>query len=175
MLLSIEEFENFYRQPDKLEYVITPDDNKRKENILSEIPNRNYKNVLDIGCGTGFITRELPGEKVHGVDISSKAIEQANLHQSTRLKFSLASIFELPSKLTDKYDLVVITELLYTPYIGKSHNLIYSLINQLILDDGILLCCHINEWYEARFPYLMLEYCLFEYKNYTQRLEVYIK
>ncbi|MCC5613935.1 class I SAM-dependent methyltransferase [Nostoc sp. CHAB 5836] len=175
MLQTIKEIDIFYDQFDPWQYETTPDDNKRKEIILSEIPHRDYKNVLDIGSGHGFITRDLPGENVLGVDISFNAIHQAKTYETSKLKFIQSSIFDIPQKTKEKYDLIVITGVLYSQYIGKSHNLIYLLLDQLIVDNGILICSHIDEWYKARFPYLMLEYYLFEYRQYTQRLEIYIK
>ncbi|MBX9256741.1 class I SAM-dependent methyltransferase [Desmonostoc muscorum CCALA 125] len=175
MLQSPKDLEAFYQQNDPWQYEITPDDKKRKETILSEIPNKNYRHVLDIGCGHGFITRDLPGENVLGVDISSNAIRQAKAHETSRVNFLQSSIFEIPEQTQQKFELVIITGVLYSQYIGNSYNLIYLLINQLIVDDGILICCHIDEWYKARFPYLMLDYYLFGYREYTQRLEIYIK
>lgn len=175
MVQPIQELNLFYEQADPWHYENTPDDKKRKEIILSEIPNRDYNNVLDIGCGHGFVTRDLPGRNVIGVDISHNAIDQARAYEDTRLRFIQSSIFEIHHKTKKKYDLIVITGVLYSQYIGNSHNLIYLLINQLLLDNGILVCCHIDEWYQARFPYLMLEYYLFGYREYTQRLEIYVK
>lgn len=175
ILQPLNELEKFYQQNDPWHYESTPDDKRRKEIILSEIPNKVYKNVLDIGCGHGFITRDLPGERILGVDISFNAIEQAKLYQSSRLNFAQSSVFDIFNKTKQKYDLIVITGVLYPQYIGKAYNLIYSIIDRLMLDDGILLSCHINQWYECRFPYLMVEYYLFQYREYTQRLEVYVK
>lgn len=152
-----------------------PEDKIYKELILSEIPENNYKNVLHIGCEDGFITRDLAGEKILGIDISSKAIIQAKTHENKRIKFIQSSIFDIFDKTQEKYDLILITGILYSQYIGNSHKLIYSLLDQLIIDDGIIVCCHIDEWYKARLPYLMLEYYLFEYRQHTQRLEVYVK
>lgn len=175
MIQPIQELNLFYQQTDPWQYETTLDDKKRKEIILSEIPNKNYNNVLDIGCGHGFITRDLPGEYILGVDISSNAIKQAKNYENSRLKFVESSIFEITHKTQEKYDLVVITGVLYPQYIGNSNNLIYILLDQLLVDNGILVCCHIDEWYQARFPYLMLEYYLFGYREYTQRLEIYVK
>lgn len=174
-LQPIEDLEGFYQQSDPWQYETTPDDQKRKEIILSEIPEKKYNHVLDIGCGQGFITRDLPGKHLLGVDISANAIQQAKLYENERINFIQSSLFELPHKLKDKYDLILITGVLYPQYIGNSHSLIYSIINKLLLDEGILVCCHIDEWYQARFPFLMLEYYLFEYRKYNQRLEVYVK
>ncbi|MBW4561185.1 MAG: class I SAM-dependent methyltransferase [Mojavia pulchra JT2-VF2] len=175
MLQPLKDLEIFYQQDDPWQYENTPDDKKRKEIILSEIPNKDYKNVLDIGCGHGFITRDLPGKNILGVDISSNAIIQAKKHETTNLKFIQSSIFDIPKKTSVKFDLIIITGVLYPQYIGSSHNLIYLIIDQLIVDNGILICCHIDDWYRTRFSYLMLEYYLFEYRQYTQRLEIYVK
>ncbi|MHC5718487.1 MAG: glycosyltransferase, partial [Nostoc sp.] len=141
-----------------------PEDKIYKELLLSEIPENNYKNVLHIGCGNGFMTKDLAGEKVLGVDILSNGINQAKAYENNRLKFIQSSILELEHKSQEKYDLILITGVLYSQYIGKLHNLIYSLLDKLIIDDGILICCHVDEWYKARFPYLMLDYSLFEYR-----------
>lgn len=172
---TIDELEKFYKQNDPWQYETIPDDQKRKEILLSEIPNKSYKKVIDIGCGQGFITRNLPGSKVVGVDISSNAIERAKIQQTNRIDFICASIFELSKIFTQEFDLILITGVLYSQYIGESHNLVYRIIDGLLLDNGILVCCHINSWYTARFPYLMLESSFFKYREYTQRLEVYIK
>lgn len=152
-----------------------PEDKIYKEVILSEIPENNYKNVLHIGCEDGFITRDLAGEKILGIDISSKAIIQAIKYENQRIKFIQSSIFDICDKTQEKYDLILITSILYSQYVGNSHKLIYSLLDQIIIDDGIIVCCHIDEWYKARLPYLMLDYYLFEYRQHTQRLEVYVK
>jgi 2-polyprenyl-3-methyl-5-hydroxy-6-metoxy-1,4-benzoquinol methylase len=180
MLQPLEELEAFYSKEDPWDYEITPDDARRKDIILSEIPDRKYLNVLDIGCGHGFVTRDLPGDSVTGVDISKNAIYQANVCRekfcpSRDLKFLNSSIFDLPDKVSGNYDLIIITGLLYSQYIGCAKRLVYNVIDQLLVEDGILLTSHINEWYSFRFQYLMLENHFFQYREYDQRLEVYIK
>jgi len=180
MLQPLKELENFYDNSDPWGYEINPDDLKRKNIILSEIPERKYERVLDIGCGQGFITRDLPGKSIIGVDISAKAIVQANFNQSQihnrkNISFIQSSIFELTSHMSNTYDLIVITGVLYAQYIGEGKTLIYKIVNQFLADDGILICSHINDWYTLRFPYLTLERYYFDYREYTQCLEVYVK
>lgn len=53
--------------------------------VLSNIETNTKKVCLDIGCGTGQLTRELfhRGYECVGVDISSKAIETAKNHTGT--------------------------------------------------------------------------------------------
>jgi predicted TPR repeat methyltransferase len=175
MLQPYEELENWHKTRDPWEYEKTEDDKRRKDILLSEIPKKDYKNVIDIGCGQGFIARELPGQKVIGVDISAEAIKHAKKHESERLTFLQASLFDLPKKINEKFDLVCITGVLYPQYIGKSLNLVYIIIDRLLKEGGILATVHIDEWYNAKFPYLMLNDYYYAYRDYTHKLEVYIK
>ena len=180
MLQPLKELELFYSNEDPWGYETNSDDVKRRNIILSEIPERNYENVLDIGCGHGFVTRELSGKKITGIDISTNAITQAKSHQTKQSKtkhidFIQSSIFDLDSHIYGIYDLIVITGVLYPQYIGQAKTAIYKIVDKYLASDGILICCHINEWYKLRFPYLMLENYYFEYREYTQCLEVYIK
>jgi 2-polyprenyl-3-methyl-5-hydroxy-6-metoxy-1,4-benzoquinol methylase len=177
----LEELEQFYQNDDPWNYETTPDDAHRKSTLISEIPERSYQNVLDIGCGHGFITRDLPGQDILGVDLSFNAIQQANNWlkkmppSHKQIQFLQSSLFDLPNHLNSRYDLILITGVLYPQYIGESNRLVYCIIDQLLKEDGILITCHINEWLTARFPYLLLESFFFSYRQYTQRLEVYVK
>ncbi len=175
MLQPINELENWYKQDDPWKYENNSDDLNRKNILLSEIPVKDYRNVLDIGCGQGFITRDLPGKNILGVDISLEAINKARLYQSQRINFLHSSIFELQNKLTDKYDLIIITGVLYPQYIGNSYNLIYTVLDKLLDKSGVLVSVHIEDWYKLRFPYLMLKEYFYKYRDFTHRLEVYVK
>lgn len=176
MIQTKVELDQWHAEKDPWKYEANDDDIKRKDILLSEIPKRNYKRVLDIGCGQGFITRELPGEYVLGIDISSTAIHNAKKHASDRVQFDQASLFDLQKKYYNKsFDLIIITGVLYEQYIGNSSNLIYIIIDKLLQCNGILVSVHIDDWYQARFPYLKLNDYFYEYREYTHRLEVYIK
>ena len=169
------ELEEWHSIEDPWGYENSSEDEKRKQILLSEIPEEKYSSVLDIGCGQGFITRELPGSKILGIDISFEAIERARKFQNKRLTFEQASIFELPNLDHESYDLIVITGVIYPQYVGKSLNLLYHYVNQILKDDGVLVSVHINEWYSARFPYLQTKLISYPYREFTHRLEVYRK
>lgn len=176
MIQSKEELERWYSTSDPWDYDVHPDDEKRRDMLLSELPDRPYTDVLDIGCGNAFITRNLPGCNVLGMDISEAAITYARQFQDDRRKFISGSIFNLNHLLPGRtFDLVVITGVLYPQYIGKAHNLIYLLIDSVLAKDGILVTVHIDEWYRARFPYLMMTSHFYDYREYLHRLEVYVK
>lgn len=176
MLQPLDELEQWHKRRDPWEYRDNSDDQKRKHILLSEIPERKYKNVLDIGCGQGFITRALPGKKILGVDVSKNAI--ANARKQTKKKnisFKVGNILNLDKEIEGKFDLIVITGVLYPQYTNNSNNLIYLIIDKLLAKNGILATVHIDEWYSARFPYLMLGQRFYSYLEFTHRLEVYIK
>nr|WP_162988762.1 class I SAM-dependent methyltransferase [Pedobacter schmidteae] len=173
---SIEELNEWHSVDDPWDYHSNPEDRKRKEILLTEIPALAYKNVLDIGCGQGFITTALPGEKVTGIDISAEAIKRAQTHQRPGLQFQQGDIFKLSELAAEeKHDLIIITGVLYPQYIGYSNNLIYHIIDQILKEKGILITVHIDEWYHSRFPYLMVAEYAYQYQAYCHRLEVYSK
>ena len=175
MLQPIEELEEWHKKDDPWGYYNNPEDTKRIDILLSEIPRKNYKNVLDIGCGQGFVTRVLPWTKITGVDISQEAIKKAKAFETEKLKFVHASLFSLNKIFDKQFDLILITGVLYTQYIGNSLNLCYRIVDKLLDDSGILVSVHIDEWYKARFAYLLLKDYFYDYREYTHRLEVYVK
>ena len=174
MVQSLEELEKWHSNQDPWFYKDTPDDLNRREILRGVIPERRYKQVLDIGCGQGFITQILPGENILGIDISNEAIQKAKKHESNTCKFQQNSIFDFEPK-DKKYDLIIITGVLYEQYIGKSLCLIYDYINSWLNIDGVLISVHIDEWYDAKFPFFTYRSLYYKYRNYTHKLEVYIK
>ncbi|HEX7017307.1 MAG TPA: class I SAM-dependent methyltransferase [Patescibacteria group bacterium] len=179
MIQSPTELDHWYRQEDPWQYETTFDDLKRKNILLSELPTSKYGRVLDIGCGHGYVTRDLPGKKVVGVDVSEKAIAQAQRYaRSHRLKhhhYQTANLFKLTSTFQQPFDLIIITGVLYPQYIGQAHSLVYHVIDQLLEKSGILVSVHVDAWYKARFPYLLLKDHYYKYREYNHRLEVYVK
>lgn len=175
MLQTQQELDAFYSNPDPWGYYDNPHDIKRKAHILAALPRLDYQNALDIGCGNGFITNDLPAKQVIGLELSPKAVNWAKEHASPHVKYLQGSIFDLPDLDLPPMDLIVITGVLYPQYIGKSNRLVYVLIDRILKSGGILLCSHIYEWYEARFPYLTITREYFAYREYSQVLEVYVK
>jgi 2-polyprenyl-3-methyl-5-hydroxy-6-metoxy-1,4-benzoquinol methylase len=175
MIQRKEELENWHKQSDPWDYENNYDDKKRKSILLSEIPKRSYSNVLDIGCGQGFITKDLPGSNVYGVDISQIAIDYANNLKMDNIVFKQGSIFEIDKLFTIKFDLIIITGVLYPQYIGKSSSLIYHLIDEILNENGVLISVHINDWYNSQFPYLKIQQLFYDYRIYTHNLEIYLK
>lgn len=174
-LQPLQDLEAWHAHQDPWEYASHPDDKRRLEILLSEIPRRDYRRVLDIGCGQGFITPHLPGKEIIGVDVSANAIQWARRQESDRVKFVQASIFDLTRRHLDTFDLVVITGVLYRQYIGQALSNVYLEIDQMLAADGILISVHIRDWYRARFPYLLVTRHDYPYREFTHQLEVYAK
>jgi 2-polyprenyl-3-methyl-5-hydroxy-6-metoxy-1,4-benzoquinol methylase len=100
------------------------------------------KTCLDIGCGTGQLTRELNhrGYLCHGIDVSSSAIDIARslTTRSDELTYQQANIVTLSSKT-----------LPYSPYSLITCKLVYAFIkdtpaflaqvNSLLADNGIFV------------------------------------
>lgn len=137
---------------------------------------RDYKNVIDIGCGNGFITKSLLGVHVTGIDISDTLLTQAQDNHSENLQFHKQSLYDLMNqKDRTKYDLVLLSEILYEPYIGDSAYIIYKIIDYILEENGVVITCHADNFYRMRFPYLLKNQVYFESANYSYKLEVYIK
>lgn len=175
MIQKKEEIEKWHLKDDPWDYKNNKQDVERREILLSEIPNLDYKNVLDIGCGQGFITQDLPGEKILGVDISANAIKYAKLKENERLRFLESSIFNVLENTNEVFDLIIITGVLYKQYIGKSSKLVYLIIDKLLQKNGVLVSVHIDDWYYSAFPYLKIKQLYYPYRSYTHKLEIYSK
>lgn len=174
-LQSLDDLEQWHSIEDPWKYESTPDDAIRKSILLSELPRQSFHRVLDIGCGQGYVTRDLPGEEITGIDISAQAIRHAQQCADERIRFIQGSIFDLDSRLEGEFDLIVVTGVLYPQYIGHALGIAYRQIIKLLADSGFLVSVHIDEWYEARFPLLRLREYFYPYREYTHRLEIYVK
>ena len=172
---SKEELESWYSEADPWEYEKNPQDTMRKARILSVIPQISYENVLDIGCGNGYLTRDLPGKQITGVEISEKAVEWARKTAPANITYRTGSLFDLPDLDLPPMDLVVITGVLYPQYLGQANRLAILLIDQILKPGGILVMSHIYSWLKIRFPYFTVSREYFAYRDYSQVLEVYYK
>lgn len=176
VLQPLDELEEWYEKPDPWEYENNPDDLNRRAMLLSVLPKREYRRVLDIGCGDGFVTVRLPGREIIGTDISANAIRHAVKNKPSHIAYFQHSLFDLPGQGWDEsFDLIVITGVLYPQYIGNSESLTYVIIDDLLQSGAHLVSCHIDEWYKARFPYITLRREYYPYREYTHVLEVYQK
>jgi len=75
-------------------------------NLLALVNKRPNLKVIDLGCGTGELTKilaeSLPNSDVTGLDSSPQMLEKAGSHQTPRLHYEQGDL----SALTDKWDLI---------------------------------------------------------------------
>lgn len=176
MIQSKKNLDKFHNDIDPWDYEKSNDDLIRRDILLREISEFSPKSILDIGCGQGFITSKLNADEIMGIDISSRAIEHAKLqNKNKKIQYFNLSIFELFDFNNSKFDMILITGVLYPQYIGDSSSLIYSLIDRILLTGGTLVNVHIDEWYRCSWPYIKIKDLHYPYRTYTHKLEIFRK
>lgn len=177
---TAQDLDRFYADEDPWNYRDHPDDQRRLDEIRGLLSGHRFQSALDIGCGNGFVTTALPAEKVLGIDLSSAAIGWAkkraeSLRDANRFSFEVQSIFDIDTLSEEAFDLVVITGVLYPQYIGRGFSLIRLKVDRILARGGTLLSCHIDDWTRFRFPYTLTDQSLYPYRDYTHRIEVFVK
>lgn len=74
------------------------------------------RNILDIGCGNGFVTKQIanafPKAKIIAIDIEKDKIEYAKKYNKAgNVKYARGNLFRLPFK-KNSFDLVICNEVL---------------------------------------------------------------
>ncbi len=177
---TAQDLDRFYAEEDPWDYQAHPDDQRRLDEVRVMLSGRQFRHALDIGCGNGFITTSLPATNVLGIDLSSSAIDWARKRASrmpdpSRFDFECRSIFDVGALPESHFDLIVITGVLYPQYIGRGYSLARVHIDRILRAGGTLLSCHIDEWMRFRFPYSLVDQSLYPYREYTHRIEVFVK
>jgi len=152
---SKEELEVWYDGNDPWGYETNPDDAYRKQRLLSFIPGT-YKRALDIGCGEGWITKDLPADEIHGIELSDKA--------ASRFPDNVKQV----SQPEGTYDLVVCTGSLYRQY---DHQQMIHWINQSASKDIII--AGIKDWL-VTLPWKEQKTETFPYREFEQKLTHYV-
>jgi 2-polyprenyl-3-methyl-5-hydroxy-6-metoxy-1,4-benzoquinol methylase len=169
----LEEIEKFYEKEDPWGYKSILDDQIRKEKIikvLNQFHPYKFKKALDIGCGEGWITEELPAEEIIGIDISQKAIERARKNaKNAKYYVGDINLITLPSNY---FDLIVATGVLYRHYINRKT---VKKIEKALSPKGFLISCHIKEMkrFDPNLPILYKEE--FSYRGKTEKIILYQK
>jgi 2-polyprenyl-3-methyl-5-hydroxy-6-metoxy-1,4-benzoquinol methylase len=116
--------------------------------LLSMLPRRRYRNVLDVGCGLGAFTRRLApfSEAILGIDISEAAIAQARQRSLGRpnIRYAVGAVLGAPAA-EEKFDLIVLADVLY--YMDTRHedgveSIAAGLASRLLPDGLVLLVNH---------------------------------
>lgn len=155
MRQSKQEIEEWYKITDPWSYETTSDDLIRKKNILSLL-DYHYETALDIGCGEGFISRDLPAKKIYGIELSDIA--------SSRFP---SNVERIPKPL-GRYDLVMTTGTLYQQYDYKQMtDWIFESSKKHILVGGI------KDWMVWSDFGILKKEIEFNYRDYKQIIRLY--
>jgi SAM-dependent methyltransferase len=170
--------EALYAVPDPWGYDDSREDDIRAARLLTQLPPRAYGRTLDIGCGNGFLTVRLPGDEVHGCDVSRRALEWARERAAARpdgdrFAFFEGSVLGVETRRLGRFDLVVIADVLYGRYIGRAFSLVQERVIPLLRPGGILVSAHDDDRGRHRFSLTTLSLQLYEYRDATHRLEVF--
>jgi tRNA G46 methylase TrmB len=149
-----QELEDWYSVEDPWQYKTTADDLYRKDKILSILGN--YKTALDIGCGEGFVTSDLPATKIFGIELSDNA--------SLRLPKNVNRL----SEPDGKYELVMTTGTLYQQY---NHQQITQWIKES--SSHHILVGGIKDWMIWSDFGKVVKEIEFQYREYTQIVRLY--
>jgi hypothetical protein len=121
-----------YKKVDPWDYQKNPDDFNRKSIILNRLnPYAPFIKALDIGCGEGWITGDLPAEWIYGFDVSDVAM--------SRLPEKIFRMTEERLNLHYKYDLIIATGVIYPQYDWRW---VLETIDKSA--SGIVLTCNIT-------------------------------
>jgi cyclopropane fatty-acyl-phospholipid synthase-like methyltransferase len=113
-------FENLWRKGDPWELETSAFEQQKYEREIQILNGRHYRNVLEIGCGAGALTRHLAplSERILALDISPVAISRARAMGSdlANVDFRVQNIMEFKLGEQGPWDLLVMNEMIY--YVG---------------------------------------------------------
>jgi hypothetical protein len=132
MTQTREELDDWYAKPDPWGFQSHPADAERKRRILDAMkrPGPKFKRALDIGCGEGWITQDLPAGVIHGYEWSEVA--------RSRIPAPVVAVDE-PS---GKYDLILVSGILYTQYDYRG---VHELVEKHAGKGATVVTCHIKD------------------------------
>jgi cyclopropane fatty-acyl-phospholipid synthase-like methyltransferase len=128
---------------------------QKYETLVSMLPLRQYREVLDIGCGLGVFARSLAphAEQVLGIDISAEAVRGARLlsRDHANIEYRQADLASFAGEAT-RYDLIVLADTLYymTPLTDAVVDAIARQMAGLLAPGGLLML--VNHFFFAIDP-----------------------
>jgi ubiquinone/menaquinone biosynthesis C-methylase UbiE len=119
-----------------------------KPAILKMMSGLDAKHVLDVGCGSGFLTASLSTivDRITGIDVSSRSIELAHTYHGAlmNVSFTHSSLGDLAKHSVDRFD-VVIANMVLTNVIEL--DTFFSDLTSLIAPSGRLIMTITHPWF----------------------------
>jgi SAM-dependent methyltransferase len=112
--------------------------------IPQELKAKSAQRILDLGCGSGWLSVYLARQdfEVVGIDVSSQAINLANtwaLQEDLKIAFSVGDIAELP--FADKSFDAVVANSIFEHFPLDVARVMAAKIHDILTDDGIFIGC----------------------------------
>ncbi len=110
---------------------------------IEALPGKHYRNVLEIGCSIGVLTRLLAPLSGHllGIDVSQKALDAAARRCKDLPNISFQKL-SFPNELPeDQYDLIMVSEVAYYLSPAEWESAIGRLYDRL-LSAGVIVLVH---------------------------------
>ncbi|NVM22029.1 MAG: class I SAM-dependent methyltransferase [Desulfobacterales bacterium] len=106
----------------------------RRDRCLKMIGPISGKRILDVGCGTGFISRSLTGKnEVHGVDISAEYLSRAASYGIKTEQWDIQKGLPFDSS---SFDVVLLAEVLEHVF---DTDALLSEVRRVLKEDGVLV------------------------------------
>jgi SAM-dependent methyltransferase len=177
--MSLFNTDEYLESIDPWGYEENPDDLLRKEYFSNFLPKENFSRVLDIGVGTGFVTRDLDFEHFIGIDISPTAVKFLNNYFENSGKKETHKVFQksiLDSDFADigVFDLVIITGVLYPHYLGENRSVVADNLSKVTNMGSIVILVHISEWkpFTLDSSFVELDRWLYPYRTFMHEISV---
>ncbi|MBS1993067.1 MAG: class I SAM-dependent methyltransferase [Cyanobacteria bacterium SZAS LIN-3] len=112
--------------------------------IPEVLQTKNVKRVLDLGCGSGWLSVYLArqGFEVVGIDVSAQAISLAEtwaLQEDLKIAFSVGDIADLPYE-AGSFDAIVANSI-FEHFPLESARAMANRVHEILTDDGIFIGC----------------------------------
>ncbi len=113
-------YESVWKGGDAWDFESSSFEQSRYAFLLQRLSDRRYRCALEIGCGSGCLTRLLAGiaERVVAVDIAPAAIERARLQTADarpgQIDLVVANIMDFDLGVEGNWDLIVLAETIYS-------------------------------------------------------------
>src|SRR5919108_3389725 len=108
--------DNLWKRGDPWDIETSAYERDRCAQLLKRLEGRRYPRVLELGCGAGYLTRQLAPHADHivALDISQTAIDRARALSTgqTAVDFRVANIMDYKPQIDGPWDLIVFSDTL---------------------------------------------------------------
>jgi SAM-dependent methyltransferase len=148
--VSIDAKDEYSDSLDPWGYNTNPEDAVRKKWFEAYVGQTSRLRVIDLGIGTGYLTRDLPAKEFVGIDSSATAVDYLNsywrLQGIEERRAIQGSVLDGTIAETGIFDLVIATGVFYEFYLGENSRLLNLNLANITRPGSELLAVHISDW-----------------------------